>query len=114
MIVGIGCDIVEIARVDAMLKRHTNIPFLTKKENVVLHTFHVDKRKAQWLAGRFAAKEAIYKAIHKVHPCTLFDIEVLCDEDHAPICVLNGYKVHISIAHESEYAIAYAMIEKEL
>ena len=46
----------------------------------------------------------------KVVDCTISDIEVLQDDTGAPVCTCFDYDVMISIAHEKEYAIAYAMV----
>lgn len=113
MVIGVGCDIVQISRVQALIKRHTSLNFLTMDEQLFFDSFHNEQRKAEWAAGRFAAKEAIYKAIHKVYPCVLSDIEVLSDEQGAPYCRIEAFDVQISIAHEKEYAIAYAVVSKE-
>lgn len=109
MIIGIGCDIVEISRIEKALYKPVIEKILTIKEQEIANQYP-DKRKAEWIAGRFAAKEAIYKAIHTVVNCTISDIEVLKDESGAPICTCFDYDVMISIAHEKEYAIAYAMV----
>ena len=113
MVIGVGCDIVQISRVDALLKRHAKLNFLTVNEQLKLDGFHNEQRKAEWAAGRFAAKEAIYKAIHKAYTCKLADIEVLSDEQGAPYCCIAPFDIQISIAHEKEYAIAYAIASKE-
>ncbi len=39
------------------------------------------------------------------------DIEILNDENGKPYCTLEGYKIHISISHETEYSCAYALCE---
>lgn len=113
MVIGVGCDIVQIARVHALITRHTTLHFLSEKEQLIFDGFRNEQRKAEWAAGRFAAKEAIYKAIHKVYPCALKEIEVLSDEQGAPYCDMVSFDIQISIAHEKEYAIAYAIASKE-
>ncbi len=105
----IGCDIVEIARVRKALARTKGFPnFLTDKEERLFAT--VGKaRQAEWLAGRFAAKEAVIKAMHGGKELTLLQVEILSDEVGAPVCSLKG--VQVSIAHEREYAIAFALVQ---
>lgn len=109
MIIGIGCDIVKISRIEDALQKPVIQKILTAREQKIADQYP-DQRKAEWIAGRFAAKEAIYKAIHTVVNCTISDIEVLRDEVGAPICTCFDYDVMLSIAHEKEYAIAYAMV----
>lgn len=108
MIVGVGCDIVEIKRLqqnqDAMAKR-----ILTKKEFDCYSSYN-QERQLEYLAGRFAIKEAIVKAMDK--EMLLSMIEVLNDDMGKPICKIDGYHIHLSIAHEKEYAIAYVICEK--
>ncbi|MEG0273982.1 holo-ACP synthase [Amedibacillus sp. YH-ame10] len=113
MMIGIGCDIVEIKRIAKAMEKEGFLHILTSNE-LALFQHYKGSRRAEWLAGRFAAKEAIYKAIHKEYPCVISDIEILCDEDGAPVCTFTNCDVSISIAHEHEYAIAYAVaISKE-
>jgi len=108
MIVGIGCDIVEIKRIkkqkEAFYKR-----VLTSKEQE-LYCSMSEERKIEFLAGRFAAKEAIFKACNEMQ--IISDIEILNDKSGKPYCEVEGYKIHISISHEKEYATAYAVCEK--
>lgn len=106
----IGCDIVEIARVQQALERTKGFPnFLTDAEQVLFQTMK-GYRRAEWLAGRFAAKEAVIKAMHGIQNLTLLDVEVLKDEAGAPLCSIPG--VNVSIAHERAYAIAFAIVQK--
>jgi holo-[acyl-carrier protein] synthase len=108
MIAGIGCDIVELRRFkedpDRLARR-----ILTQGEFAVYQQLP-PIRTIEWLAGRFAAKEAIVKALDT--PITITRIEIQSDETGKPFCRLDGYVVHLSIAHEKEYAIAYAIVEK--
>ena len=110
MIIGIGTDIVDIKRIEKAMEQPVIQKILTPKEQELANRLR-GHRKSEWIAGRFAAKEAIYKAIHNVVDCMIWDIEVLSDEHHAPICTCFPYDVMISIAHEKEYAIAYALVQ---
>lgn len=111
MIIGIGCDIVEIARIEKAIEKSVITKILTEKELALANSYH-GHRKSEWIAGRFAAKEAIYKAIHQQVPCEVTQIEILKEQDGAPICVNDfGLDIMISIAHEKEYAIAYALAQ---
>lgn len=109
MIHGIGCDIVEIHRLqnkqEAVAKK-----ILTTKEHVVYLSLK-GHRQLEFLAGRFAAKEAIFKALSS-QSITISQIEVVNDANGKPTCCIQGYTIHVSIAHEKEYAIAYAVCEK--
>ncbi|MDF9824716.1 holo-[acyl-carrier protein] synthase [Breznakia sp. PF5-3] len=108
MIIGIGCDIVEIDRIkdkqEELAKR-----ILTQAEYQLYKSYAV-KRRLEFLVGRFAAKEAIFKACNKT--VLISNIEVLQGDSGEPICNWGDYQIHISIAHEKHYAIAYAICEK--
>lgn len=112
MIIGVGCDIVKIERIRKAMERESFLRILTERERVLYEGLSTN-RQSEWLAGRFAAKEAIYKAIHTIHPCVLSDIEVLTSECGAPYCTLTLCDIHLSISHETDYAIAYAIAEKK-
>ena len=62
MIIGIGCDICQISRFkdnyEKLAKR-----LLTENEYAIYSDFTSEKRKIEFLAGRFSAKEAVVKAL---------------------------------------------------
>lgn len=105
MITGIGCDIVAIKRFKDKMKQLAD-RVLTSQERILFEALS-EKRKPEWLAGRFAAKEAIVKAINENLPIS--KISVLATPEGKPVCDLAGYTILISISHEKEYAIAYAV-----
>lgn len=123
MIKGIGTDIIEFERIEKMGVDRLAERILTKreKENLPLQS----KRRREFVAGRFAAKEAISKAfgtgIGAV--CSFQDIEVINKENGKPIVYLSeplvdrmfGSKkffVHLSITHSDSYVIAMAVVEE--
>ena len=110
MIIGIGCDIVEIARIAEAIDKAVIKKLLSEQEQKLAAQFSM-KRKCEWIAGRLAAKEAIYKAIHTLEDRPFWQIEVLSAPDGSPICAHDVYDIQISIAHEKEYAIAYALVQ---
>lgn len=107
MIIGIGCDIVEIARLQ---KHQTKIAdrILSDKEKAIYNQLQT-KRQLDFLAGRFAAKEAIFKANNDYKIMSMIEI---VEEGGKPVCIMPDCKVHISISHEHAYVIAYAICEK--
>jgi holo-[acyl-carrier protein] synthase len=71
----------------------------------------------QHLAGRFAAKEAIFKAVGD-NQLSWQDIQIHNDQEGKPVCMfLNGkgkkINVHISISHVKTYAVASAVVTKK-
>lgn len=121
MIFGIGTDIIEISRVAKSIQRlgqHFLDRLFTHREQEYCLKYKAAERH---FAGRFAAKEAIAKALgtgmgDKV---SWLDIEIVNDATGAPTVILSekvlahfpGIKVHISISHNHETAVAFAMIE---
>lgn len=121
MIMGIGTDIVEIDRIDNAVKR-TN-KFIDKVFTYREKEYFKRKNfRAEVMAGNFAAKEAVSKALGTgFRGFGLLDIEVLRDDKGKPIVILsdkiyemlslNNFNIHISISHSRENAIAYAVME---
>lgn len=124
-IYGIGTDILELERIKRILEQDKNDRFLhrvlTKKE---LDLYKKKNRnKIAFVGGRFAAKEAVVKALgtgigEKVG---LQDIEILPDSNGKPVCLLSqqakhhlqltNYNIHITISHSDAYATATAVVE---
>ena len=107
-IIGVGCDIVEIARLKANMDAIAN-KVLTQNELSLFNSYNNHKR-LEYLAGRFAGKEAIIKALN--NNSLLSDIEILNDDSGKPYVSNINANVLISLAHEKNYAIAYAMVLK--
>lgn len=107
MITGIGCDIVEIARLhEKLVTKILSLPEISLYES-----FSSERRRQEFLAGRFAAKEAIIKAFGVI---PFPEIVILNDEVGKPFVScrqLNDRKINLSIAHEKAYAIAYCVVE---
>jgi holo-[acyl-carrier protein] synthase len=112
MIVGIGIDIVDIKRFKLFCKNQLFLDKCFSGEEISLNT--------ESLAARFAAKEALYKALDDK---TLFrweDIKIVTNPDGSPefkfLSAIEIYaksmKIHISLSHERDTAIAFVIIEK--
>jgi len=103
----IGIDIVEIERIE--LNENFLKKVLSKKE-IELLSKRRDKR--QFVAGRFAAKEAFLKANRKgIFDISLVKIEVLNNIDGSPYIVYENTRYeNVSIAHERKYAVAVVEI----
>lgn len=97
----IGCDIVKNARLKDKKDNFIN-KVLTEKEKDIYK-----KEGLLFLSGRFAAKEAIMKCLPNTKELTFLDIEVLKNEDGSP--KVNIDNVLVSISHENDYTIAYAI-----
>lgn len=116
MIKGIGIDLIELNRIDKAIKKNGRFlnRILTVNETAKYESLHKYNRKLEYLAGRFAAKEAFAKATGKgIGKLSFQHIEVLSDENGAPKIHVPGYdanKVYISITHSKEYAVAQVII----
>ena len=122
MIKGIGIDIIEIERIDRAIKNTKS--FLEKVfSDKEIDFFYSKKLKVESIAGNFAAKEAVSKALGTgIRGFNLKDIEVLRNELGAPIVNLHNNakvlalklhvrKIHVSISHNKSSAIAYVLLE---
>lgn len=130
MIVGIGLDLVDLGRIEKLLVGSAGDRFadrvLTEGERARYGTL-AGRRAAEFLAGRFAAKEAVVKALG----CGIgsavgfLDIEVLPDGAGRPECRLSpeawgrlgmndsDYALHVAITHERSMAAATAIVERK-
>lgn len=118
---GIGVDIVDIRRIDELLERFSEkLPQrVLGFDELAVYEQRADKR--QFLAGRFAAKEALIKALaglleQRPRYC---EIQILPDDSGQPVVKLSipsenlrGYTFQVSISHEKNYAVAMASAEK--
>jgi holo-[acyl-carrier protein] synthase len=106
---GIGVDIVDLNRIHIDNEHFIN-RILSDEEIAVFYSLSSDRRKVEFLGGRYAAKEAFLKACHKgLGEIPFKDIIILNKESGAPY--LNCDHAHISISHENNYAIAFVVIE---
>ena len=128
MIYGIGHDILELERVSRILDGKSKDRFLqrvlTPKEQEAIA--QKGSRLTEWVAGRFAVKEALVKAIG----CGISqqvgfqDIEVLPDENGKPYATLSAAawrniqldpdrtRIHVTISHQPGMASAFCVIEQ--
>jgi holo-[acyl-carrier protein] synthase len=124
MIVGVGVDVVDIHRIQDMLKRQGE-RFLERVYTPDERSFCRDRRDpAPHLAARFAAKEAVFKALGTgwAKGVTWVDIEVCRQGHEAPFLVLHGEakrvseslgvrRMHLSLSHSQTAAVAVAILE---
>jgi len=118
-VLGVGTDIIEIARVRDVAARQPRFMTRVFTEAEIAHIECGGEIKWARAAGKFAAKEAVAKAIGR--PCSWRDIEALPGDNGKPTVVLrgraaqaaNGGRVHLSISHSRDYAIAVAVLESE-
>ncbi|MGM8216638.1 holo-ACP synthase [Bacillaceae bacterium W0354] len=117
MIKGIGIDIIELKRIENLMNRQPKFikRILTKREQETLNKLTNPKRKIEYVAGRFAAKEAYSKALGTGigQELSFQTIEILTTLHGAPAVMINGEKtenIFVSISHSKDYAIAQIII----
>ena len=121
MKVNCGTDIIEISRIKESIESAGEI-FLNRvyTEKEIEYCESEKVQKYQSYAARFAAKEAIFKAISmqledKYSVCWK-DIEILNSKQGRPIVNLYGIdmsdieSIDISLSHCKDYAVAYAVV----
>lgn len=115
MIKGIGLDLVELDRIEKMLGRSAKFAqrILTERELIIFDELS-PARKVEFLAGRFAAKEAYSKAIGTGigKGCELHQMEILKDGLGKPVLYFDGELVNgfISITHTRTTAAAQVIL----
>lgn len=119
---GIGIDVVEVARIAAAIERHGE-PFLAKIFTPAERAYcETRKAPAMHYAARFAAKEAVSKALGTGigKHAGLHDLEITHGPEGAPKLKLGGAAkvfaetsgitdIQISLTHAREYAAANAV-----
>lgn len=121
MIVGIGVDIVEVARIRAALESPTTgVRFQARVFTAAEVAYCTRRRKAyESFAARFAAKEAMIKALGRA--VAWHEIEVL-RTNGPPRITLHGraaalaealgiLRIRLALSHTADMAIAYVVAE---
>lgn len=121
MILGVGTDIIEIDRIK---KAINNTPMFLEKIFTKRELEELSKKnfRVESIAGNFAVKEAVSKAIGTgIRGFSLNDIEVFRDELGKPFIEVsskvkeliksNDYKFNVSISHNRSCAIAFVVLE---
>lgn len=114
MIEGIGIDVVNIERFAQSLGR---TPGLAER----LFTEAERSKPISSLAARFAAKEALAKALNAGKGLPWQDAEVINMETGKPVFlfrgeiaeIIDGATVHLSISHDSGIASAIVIVERQ-
>ncbi len=117
MIKGIGIDICELKRIESILRKQPKFVnrILTDQEKEYFEEL-TEKRQVEFLAGRFAAKEAFSKAKGTGigSDLSFLDIEIHKDNKGKPFIHkphIKGEVAHLSISHSKNYAVAQVIIE---
>lgn len=113
MIEGVGIDVVDISRFQESLDRTSGL------KDRLFTSAELTKPMAS-LAARFAAKEALAKALSAGKGLSWHEAEVVNLESGKPVFIfrgeiadlVDGAQVHLSISHDSGIASAFVIIER--
>ena len=124
MVLGLGTDIVEIGRMEKAMGKEAFLARVFMQEERA----YCDERgagRAASYAARWAGKEAVLKAFGTgLRRGTLLDVEIVPDALGAPEVHLSGFfaalaeergvrRIHLSLSHAREYAVAQCILEGE-
>lgn len=136
MIEGIGIDVVDVSRFKATLERTPAVANRLFTERELVGNQYLGSRSSGGsrsasgeralvsLAGKFAAKEALYKALHVDgsvrHALSFHEAEIFNEPNGRPAflfygalaTLLSGTRVHLSISHDGAIATAFVVIER--
>lgn len=123
MIVGVGIDVVPVERFEKALTRTPNLraKLFTEAEQ---RSASGRPRRVESLAARFAAKEALAKALGAPGGLAWTDAEVHADQNGDPSLEISGTvaaraaalavtRLHLSISHDGGIASAVVIAERE-
>ena len=115
--INLGVDIVLVDRINKILNSERKSRFLSK----VFSSSEISDSKnrqnqSEYFSGRFAAKEAIKKALssyNKTNVLSFKSLEILNSESGKPYVLISSERqsnINISIAHDGNYAIAFCVV----
>jgi holo-[acyl-carrier protein] synthase len=123
-IVGTGIDIVECLRIAQMIERHGELFITRVYTDAEIEYCTARKAATQHYSGRWAAKEAVLKALGTGwrRGISWRDIEIVNDRKGAPTVNLRGgardvmekagiRRLHVSISHCRSFAVAHVVAE---
>ena len=112
-IFGVGIDVVDFQRFEAVLQRTPNL-------NDRVFTDAESKLSLPSRAARFAAKEALAKALNAKEPFNWQEVEILNESSGKPYMAFTGvmkermqnFIVHLSLSHDAGIASAVVILEQ--
>jgi len=123
-IYGIGTDIVNVNRIKNAIRKNKNAFKNRVYTNFEIKTCEKRTNKAECFAKRFAAKEALFKAVGIGKKLQFNDVEVRNNSSGAPKFVIKGvslknlkkifknkkFKIHLSLSDDKPWAVASVVI----
>jgi holo-[acyl-carrier protein] synthase len=122
VIIGVGVDLTEVGRMSQAMERHPDRlerRLFTDGERAFCRA---RANASQHFAARFAAKEAVLKALRVPPGLSWHELEVVNDDKGAPALLLSGEakraaeragvrRLHLSLTHAGDSAIAFVVAE---
>ncbi len=108
-----GIDIVENERIEKNVDDQAFLcRVLSENERRMMETMS-RKRQIEFVAGRFACKEAIIKALSGREVPLMKDLDIFYDESGAPVIRYKDYPLLISLSHERHYSVAICILDEQ-
>ncbi len=123
-IYGIGTDIVNVNRIKDLIKKNNQTFKKRIYTNFEIKTCEKRKNKIECFAKRFAAKEALFKAISLENKLKFKEVEIRNSSSGAPKFIIKGaslknlkkilknkkFKIHLSLSDDKPWAVASVII----
>ncbi|BGP40138.1 hypothetical protein JCM10449v2_004096 [Rhodotorula kratochvilovae] len=128
MLVGVGVDLLHLARLRVVCSRRSHARLASR----ILCTAELDEfaqlgesaaEKERFLALRWAAKEAAYKALYPTCAPTWKDLAVRkagpkpllawAEDARTSLSPHSALKMHLSVSHDNDQLVAFVVVEKE-
>lgn len=113
----IGTDIVSLKRIKGVFERYSGRltdKILSNQEKEIYKVIPNERRRLEFLGGRYCAKEAIFKASNLPN-LSWKRISILSTNQGRPLILIDekeNSNIKLSISHEEDYATATAIILK--
>ncbi len=111
MIKGIGVDITSHRRIEQVLKRYGERFLKRIMSEGELQELAKRSEVVSFVASRWAAKEAVIKALGSSVPYRHIEVFKIGKKPYVKVKGLNNKKIHLSLSHEKDYSIAFAIVE---
>ncbi len=115
--INLGVDIVLVDRINKILNSKKKSRFLNKIfSSSEISDSNNRQNQSEYFSGRFAAKEAIKKALSSYNDTNMpsfKSLEILNGESGKPYVLISSERqsnINISIAHDGNYAIAFCVV----
>ena len=116
MIIGVGIDLIEVARVQKAIERNSRFVDRVFTEREIRYS-EGKKSRFEHLAARFAVKEAFFKAIgQRIAWADVETTNLPSGQPQVTLLAKNVYgftRSHVTISHTAEYATAMVVLERD-